>query len=58
MSLATIEPGSVDTPADVLVVRAFLAALARADVDTAAGHLHPEIAWHNVSLPILRGYPW
>ncbi|MBP1160170.1 MULTISPECIES: limonene-1,2-epoxide hydrolase family protein [Rhodococcus] len=57
MSPATIEPSSVDTPADVRVVRAFLAALARADVDAAAEYLHPEIAWHNVSLPILRGYP-
>ncbi|MFD4179917.1 limonene-1,2-epoxide hydrolase family protein [Rhodococcus sp. NPDC058514] len=48
---------SVDTAADVQVVREFLSALARADVDAAAAHLHPEIAWHNVSLPILRGYP-
>lgn len=48
---------SGDTAADVAVVHDFLAALARADIDAAAAHLHPEIAWHNVSLPILRGYP-
>ncbi|SEL14460.1 limonene-1,2-epoxide hydrolase family protein [Rhodococcus maanshanensis] len=57
MSLVDLESSSVDTPADVLVVREFLAALARTDVDTAAAYLHSEIAWHNVSLPILRGYP-
>jgi limonene-1,2-epoxide hydrolase len=57
MSAKDLESSSVDTPADVRVVHEFLGALARADVDAAAGYLHPEIAWHNVSLPILRGYP-
>ena len=51
-SIDTVSPS--DT-ANIRVVREFLDALVAGDPDTARQYLHPDIVWHNVSLPKIRG---
>ena len=51
-STDTVSPS--DT-ANIRVVREFLDALVAGDPDTARQYLHPDIVWHNVSLPKIRG---
>ncbi|MCQ4122402.1 limonene-1,2-epoxide hydrolase family protein [Rhodococcus tibetensis] len=49
------ETALLSDTANVQLVRRFLAALASGDPDSARQYLHPDIVWHNVSLPKVRG---
>jgi limonene-1,2-epoxide hydrolase len=51
-SIDTVSPSGT---ANIRVVREFLDALVAGDPDTARQYLHPDIVWHNVSLPKIRG---
>lgn len=57
MDTSTAAPRGLqsDEAAEIEVVRHFLSALEAADADAASEYLHPEIVWHNVSLPKIRG---
>ncbi|MEE2034236.1 limonene-1,2-epoxide hydrolase family protein, partial [Rhodococcus chondri] len=50
------ETRTTTTPeAAITVVREFLEAMAEGRTDAATALLDPDIAWHNTSLPTIRG---
>ncbi|NCL77747.1 limonene-1,2-epoxide hydrolase family protein [Rhodococcus sp. YH1] len=51
------EPHTSVDEKSVAVVREFLDAMVAEDVERAVALLDPDIAWHNTSLPTVRGLP-